>query len=622
MWIDIEATSDLLNFDVLARTAARLIRESAGQPISIGVSGNWGSGKSSFLKLVGAALRTEAGATTKYLFVDFNAWLYQGYEDARLALMQTVSDAVLEAAKDSQSIFDKALDYAKRVRWLKLAKLVGIPLASAVIGSSIGGPVGALVGVASSILHSNTIPTQADLEKLQTAYGQLRPELQELLKEREEDSMPKEIAELRRRLEEILGDLKKTLVVLVDDLDRCLPETAIPTLEAMRLLLFVPRTAFIIAADDRLIRYSVRKHFGSSELSEDVVTSYFDKLIQVPLRVPRLGTAEVKAYLVLLFAELATREGRITEACRSSAQAHILKAVRKAWSGGFTRSMLGAAFGSSTNLMARELDLADQLAPIMANADQIAGNPRLIKRFLNALMIRDAVAKEHEISVPLEELVKLLLLERCASQSAFDYFAKAVAESVDGKPGFLPPLEESLASGDDYQAPDPSWDAKFYSDWLRLPPMLAGIDLRPLIYLSRDKTFQIPGADSLSVHGSELLEAIIESTSITSGLVSELKKLGEAEGAQLLTRLFRRARADQWNARSITRCVHVTQAFPGLGSVFSAQLTEVPAEKRPSSLIPLIRGEAWAGGLLEAWSTDPQTPQTVKNAIVGKRREP
>lgn len=621
MWIDIEATSDLLNFEVLARTAARLIRESAGQPISIGVSGNWGSGKSSFLKLVGAALRTEAEATEKYLFVDFNAWLYQGYEDARLALMQAVSDAVLQAAKNNKSILDKALDYAKRVRWLKLAKIIGIPLAGAVVGGSVGGPLGALVGAASAILHSNTPPTQADIEKLQAAYGELRPEFQELVKERQEDSMPKEIAELRKKLEEILGDLKMTLVVLVDDLDRCLPETAVPTLEAMRLLLFVPRTAFIIAADDRMIRNSVRRHFGNSELSEDVVTSYFDKLIQVPLRVPRPGTAEVKAYLVLLFADLAVREKRITENCRVTAQAQILNALRKAWSRGLTRRMLSDAFGSSADLLSRDLDLADQLAPIMSNADQIAGNPRLIKRFLNALMIRDAVAKAHEITVPLGELVKLLLLERCASHAAFDYFARTVAESADGKPVFLPALEQTLAAGGDYHAPDQSWDGKFYADWLQLPPMLAGIDLRPLIYLSRDKTFQIPGADSLSTHGGELLEAILESTSLTSSLVSELRKIGETEGEQILTRLFRRARADQWNSRSITRCVHITQAFPGLGSAFAAQLAEVPPDKRPPSLIPLIKPEAWASSLLATWSADPQTPQTVKNAIEGRRRE-
>ena len=45
-------------------------------------------------------------------------------------------------------------------------------------------------------------------------------------------------------------------IVLVDDLDRCLPQTAIGTLEAIRLFLFVPRAAFVIAADEGMIEYS------------------------------------------------------------------------------------------------------------------------------------------------------------------------------------------------------------------------------------------------------------------------------------------------------------------------------------------------------------------------------
>jgi hypothetical protein len=63
-----------------------------------------------------------------------------------------------------------------------------------------------------------------------------------------------------------------------------------------------------------MIRHAVRHHFGDIEISEDLVTSYFDKLIQIPLRVPRLGHAEVKGYLILLFAELEVKRGNLTEA--------------------------------------------------------------------------------------------------------------------------------------------------------------------------------------------------------------------------------------------------------------------------------------------------------------------
>ncbi|MFK7999868.1 MAG: P-loop NTPase fold protein [Polyangiales bacterium] len=47
-----------------------------------------------------------------------------------------------------------------------------------------------------------------------------------------------------------------------------------------------------------MIRQAVRVHFKDAELDDDVI-NYFDKLIQIPLRVPPLGTQEVRAYLML-----------------------------------------------------------------------------------------------------------------------------------------------------------------------------------------------------------------------------------------------------------------------------------------------------------------------------------
>ncbi len=57
MWHDIETTEDLLNFTVVADTAAQLVIESASHPLSIGISGSWGTGKSSLVKMIGASLK-------------------------------------------------------------------------------------------------------------------------------------------------------------------------------------------------------------------------------------------------------------------------------------------------------------------------------------------------------------------------------------------------------------------------------------------------------------------------------------------------------------------------------------------------------------------------------------
>ena len=53
MWNDIETTTDYLHFSIVSKTVADLIIDSGDNPISIGVSGSWGVGKSSMVKMIG-----------------------------------------------------------------------------------------------------------------------------------------------------------------------------------------------------------------------------------------------------------------------------------------------------------------------------------------------------------------------------------------------------------------------------------------------------------------------------------------------------------------------------------------------------------------------------------------
>lgn len=57
MWHDNETTVDYLNFGVVADACASLLKQANGEPISIGVSGGWGAGKSSLVKMIASARR-------------------------------------------------------------------------------------------------------------------------------------------------------------------------------------------------------------------------------------------------------------------------------------------------------------------------------------------------------------------------------------------------------------------------------------------------------------------------------------------------------------------------------------------------------------------------------------
>ena len=74
MWNDIETSTDYLHFSVVSQAVADMIVESGKSPISIGVSGSWGSGKSSMVKMIGQELKKRDEKGTSYTFLALTHW--------------------------------------------------------------------------------------------------------------------------------------------------------------------------------------------------------------------------------------------------------------------------------------------------------------------------------------------------------------------------------------------------------------------------------------------------------------------------------------------------------------------------------------------------------------------
>ncbi len=66
-----------------------MIVQANGRPLSMGVSGSWRVGKSSLIRLIKTSL--DERTDQKFVFVEFNAWLYQAYDDARAALLDVIA---------------------------------------------------------------------------------------------------------------------------------------------------------------------------------------------------------------------------------------------------------------------------------------------------------------------------------------------------------------------------------------------------------------------------------------------------------------------------------------------------------------------------------------------------
>lgn len=624
MWNDIETTNDYLHFSVVSGTVAELIDESGNNPISIGVSGNWGTGKSSMVKMIGKELeKSNKAEKTTYIFLEFNAWLYQGYDDAKTALLQSVAKKLSEELKkrhipeSDETLWKRFQKFTKRINWLQVSK-IGLPLLVGLIPGA--APTGVAAALTSAVVNSINSPD--DKEKNSEAIGtnlkELLSNFDDILKDDETKSTTQQIEELRKDFEDILEKLNVRLVVLVDDLDRCLPETAISTLEAMRLLLFVKRTAFIIAADEQMIRNGVRAHFGNVDLSDDLITSYFDKLIQVPITVPRLGIPEVKVYTFLLFLDLEARKGNVSIDSQKKVQKNLEDALSKAWQKNVSLTEAKSLLADSEqDVMAEYVSISEQIASVLVSSNRIKGNPRLIKRFLNALEIRKKVARLNGITVDSGILIKMLLFERCASGSAFEYLAEIVSKSKDGKPEEFNKIEDDLKDGKEFIPPDSRWKDDFIREWILLEPKLSEYDLRPLLYLSRDKSITFAAYDKLSAAGEDIFKALqnIESVQIYKEMVTKIQTLRQEEAEILMHRVFRFGHSDQWSNPSLGKALHIIKAYPNLANDFVTELSSLPASARKAPMANVLKEYDWANELLQQWKEDPDTPQPTKNVI-------
>lgn len=622
MWHDNETTVDYVNFRLVARVCADLVQDSGGDPISIGISGGWGVGKSSLVRMIEAELssmdaktkKANAPQTARHIVVTFNPWLYQGFEDARTALLQTVGDAVLKEAKDNATLLDKAKGLVKRINVLRLAQLGGDVAATLITGVPLG-LLGKTVDLGMAAFQKMSASDAAD------AVKNIPEATKGLWKNAEPLSLPKEIQGFRDELEDLLEKLGVTLVVFVDDLDRCLPKTAIATLEAIRLLLFLRRSAFVVAADDIFIRGAVRVHFAGTGLSDEVATSYFDKLIQVPLRVPRLGPNETKAYTALLLLEREHKTGKLSADQFAEARVKVEARLRETWKGkGVDLTFLESLVPKKDPDLLGLMGLAERLAPLLFTASAVQSNPRLVKRFLNTVYLRLALASPQGIEIDVQAIAKWHLLERC-DESLANVIAKEVSAHAEGQVSMLSEAEQLVKQADS-KLPEAFGDKPFAREWLQLAPPLGDMDLRPLLHLSRDSSVRDFGADDLTVEGRVLMEALQSARANSTSLHDQIRAAGETQAGLAMARAWDARRANRdWNkGEEVTLLVEVCNIFPSLGPRAASLLMQAPCASLGPSLAPRLVKLPWTRDVIAKWMTDANTPPAVKRAIEAERK--
>jgi predicted KAP-like P-loop ATPase len=528
------------------------------------VFGTWGTGKSTVLRLVENKL---ASRDPVPIIIKFDAWLYQGYDDAKAALMEVVAERLLKEAKDDETLLDKVKSFASRVNYFRALGMA----ADVGVGMALGVPPGLLTRAGSAIgalVSGHFDKASADVGK--EAVKDAADTWSKLIKPEAARTPPKEIAAFRKEFGDILADLGRPLIMFIDNLDRCLPDVAIGTLEAIRLFLFIEGTAFVIAADEDMIRHSVAKHFSDPNARH--VHDYLDKVIQVPMRVPQVGAEDVRAYMYSLFA------CRYASERLSAVQAHLLNALQNSWQGQtFTRDEVDSLAGKPAGLL-DALSVCDRLAPILASAPSISGNPRIVKRLLNAITLRRTLAMTRQMNVDLATLAKLAVFERATDGVAAQRLYRLVMEISDGEQ-YLLPNDKLKGARPELPAEWKKYDA-FVEQWREMEPHFdSAAALRPAAYLSRDVMVPAVPAAGLSKVAQEAVEGLLAVNSVNSPAArSIVAGLNASDQKAVMSKVVEQLRGLDWTQkpRGVHGAIVLAQANVECMSEFSAFVETLP----------------------------------------------
>ena len=542
---DNETAIDMIYSEAVSATVAKVIKESGNEPLTVGVHGDWGAGKSSVLLMLEDAFSDDDRTSV----VRFNGWLFQGLEDAKTVVIETIVEQLLRDRALTTKLKDASKKLLKRVDLMKVASKAGGLALTGITGIPSPDMIGGLLKQGRDLLAGGADLTVGDM----TGYVK---NVTDCLNDPDAVTLPAHIHAFRSEFEELLAaaDIDR-LVVVVDDLDRCLPATAIETLEAIRLFLFVPGAAFVIATDEGMIEYAVRSHFPELPLSSGPSTyarNYLEKLIQVPFRLPPLGYIETKIYLTLLVAGSSVDTGAASfETLLELGR----EALRRPWDGnGLSRGVIEERLGAVSAELENALILADQLALPLAEGAQ--GNPRQIKRFLNTLNLRLAIADARGIGDEVNSavLAKLMLAERFKT----DFFERLEAEAaVSGSSKTVATLENTLRGAEEgsekpKKAAAPKGQEKLADDdllasewvrrWAQVAPALADEDLRPYLFVSRDRKALFTAGSNLALK-EDWIEKLCGSTLGARAAAVEIAKLTPGEIEQIFDVVAARIRA-------------------------------------------------------------------------------
>jgi hypothetical protein len=265
-----------LGFGAYAAALAEMTLYSRAE-FAVGVFGGWGSGKTTLMRAVCERLADDDRVVTVW----FNAWRYEKDPHLIIPLLAVLQDELREKAKARTAPW--ARDAAVTVGRAGRALLAGLTLS-----------VDAIPGFKIDFEPDKVIEkiSKSDAEGPVSFYHA-------------------GFALLRKAIADISGKGARRVVIFVDDLDRCLPASALEMLESMKLLFGVEGCVFVVALDEEIVEKAVAVKYGAA--AEVSGAEYIKKIFQVPFTLPEAGIGQLPGYLDLIEAAAGFGEAQLAD---------------------------------------------------------------------------------------------------------------------------------------------------------------------------------------------------------------------------------------------------------------------------------------------------------------------
>lgn len=538
MWTDNASKIDMLFYKPYADIVSETAIGTDEEPLTVGIFGLWGAGKSTLLNLIGKNYEENKDV----IYVSINAWMFENYEDAKTAIME----ALLRELKDNEKIPEKIrksfVSLIKKIDFLKVGTKAIATAAPAIASLVTGNPLPLVLN----------LPIGA--KEIETAIKSVSDSVKEIkddyLKDDEtvDDSVVDNVRNFRNEFEKTLESEEiNRVVVLIDDLDRCQPERIIETLEAIKLFLSVKKTTFIIAADENVIQYAIKKKYPNIDgFNIELDKEYIEKMIQVPIQIPELSPKDVQNYLLLLVLQKYMEPNKFEILVSKIEQEKLM-----VQSGVIEVERLEEIYGSLNDSISFEdkkeyKEVVDAILQIRKIASlTLKGNPRQIKRFLNTFILKRKLSKMYYgDDLDMCIMAKLLILHKL-NPDLFNQLnvwnSNFNQETDSGNEQYKlmrQGIEESNPASE-YQ----KWYKPRIKAWVTCPPVeLEKENLDRYFYLTREILIQ---GDDLESNLSEASKAMLDriahlSAPLVPRAVNDMRQMNSSDLDDVMAIIIRR----------------------------------------------------------------------------------